>query len=100
MEHYGTGYGYIAYRTVLNRDYENASLSFESIGDRAQILINNKLSGIVYVNDDSLEVKLSAKAGDILTVLVENMGRANFGPKMMRLKGIAYVLSRLKNQDK
>lgn len=89
MEHYGTGYGYIAYRTVLNRDYENASLSFESIGDRAQILINNKLSGIVYVNDDSLEVKLSAKAGDILTVLVENMGRANFGPKMMRLKGIA-----------
>ncbi len=31
---------------------------------------------------------INAKAGDTLTVLVENMGRANFGPKMMRLKGL------------
>ena len=34
-------------------------------------------------------MKINAKCGDKLTVLVENMGRANFGPKMMRKKGLA-----------
>ncbi|MBR2893062.1 MAG: beta-galactosidase, partial [Clostridia bacterium] len=87
-ESYGNGYGYIAYRTVLNRDYENVTLSFESLGDRAQIYINKELIDILYIND-RLETRISAKAGDILTVLCENMGRANFGSKMMRKKGIA-----------
>lgn len=88
MEKYGQGYGYIAYRTTLNRDYKDVTLSFESLGDRAQIYINKDLIGIVYIND-SLEIQISAKAGDVLTVLCENMGRANFGSKMMRKKGIA-----------
>ncbi len=88
MEKYGQGYGYIAYRTTLNRDYNDATLSFESLGDRAQIYVNKELIGIVYIND-SLEIKITAKAGDVLTVLCENMGRANFGSKMMRKKGIA-----------
>ena len=89
MEAYGQGYGYIAYVTKLNRDYNNVDITFESIGDRAQVYVNRSLQGIVYVNDDELKVKISAKAGDTLTILVENMGRANFGPKMMRKKGIA-----------
>ena len=88
MESYGNGYGYIAYRTVLNRDYENVTLSFERLGDRTQIYINKELVDILYIND-RLETRISAKAGDILTVLCENMGRANFGSKMMRKKGIA-----------
>ena len=89
MENYGHGYGYIAYRTVLERDYDNKTLFFESLGDRAQIYVNKNLIGVVYVNDDELKINISAKAGDVLTVLCENMGRANFGPKMMRKKGIA-----------
>ncbi len=88
MEKYGNGYGFIAYRTVLNRDYEDVALSFERIGDRAQIYINDNLVDILYIND-RLETKISAKAGDVLTVLCENMGRCNFGPKMMYKKGIA-----------
>lgn len=88
MEKYGNGYGFIAYRTVLNRDYEDVSLSFERIGDRAQIYINDNLVDILYIND-RLETRISAKSGDILTVLCENMGRTNFGPKMMYKKGIA-----------
>ena len=88
MEKYGNGYGFIAYRTVLNRDYEDVVLSFERIGDRAQIYINDNLVDILYIND-RLETKLSAKAGDVLTVLCENMGRCNFGPKMMYKKGFA-----------
>ena len=88
MEEYGTGYGYIAYRTVLGRDYTDSTLNFESLGDRAQIYINSEFIGIVYIND-SLNIKFNAKKGDVLTVLCENMGRTNFGAKMMRKKGIA-----------
>ena len=88
MEKYNQGYGFIAYTTTLNRDYESSKLIFESLGDRAQIYINKELIGIVYIND-SLEIDISAKAGDRLTVLCESMGRANFGSKMMRKKGIA-----------
>ena len=88
MEEYGIGYGYIAYQTVLNRDYRDAVLSFEELGDRAQVYVNHTLVGIVYIND-SLEIAINAQKGDVLTVLCENMGRANFGVKMMRKKGIA-----------
>ena len=88
MEKYGIGYGYILYRTRLNRDYKDAKLTFESLGDRAQVYVGDRLQGIAYVND-SLTVVINANAGEELTVLVENMGRANFGPKMMRKKGIA-----------
>ncbi len=88
MEKYGTGYGYIAYKTELRRDYDDVELKFETLGDRAQIYINSELIDILYIND-KLETRFSAKAGDILTVLCENMGRTNFGPKMMRKKGIA-----------
>ena len=88
MEDYGVGYGYIVYRTELNRDYANARLFFESIGDRAQIYINDGYKGMAYINEPPYEVAFSAKRGDILSVVCENMGRTNFGPKMMRKKGI------------
>ena len=88
MEYYGQGYGYIAYTTKLNRDYHNTPITFTEIGDRAQIYVNRTLCGVVYVNDDELKTNIDAKKGDTLTILVENMGRTNFGPQMMRKKGI------------
>ena len=88
MEKYGIGYGYIAYETVLNREYIDAVLSLESLGDRAHVYLNHNLIWILYINED-LSIKINAQKGDTLTILCENMGRANFGPKMMRKKGIA-----------
>ena len=88
MEKYGIGYGYIAYETVLNREYIDAVLSLESLGDRAHVYLNHNLIGILYIDED-LSIKINAQKGDTLTILCENMGRANFGPKMMRKKGIA-----------
>ena len=88
MENYGRGFGYIAYTTRLNRDYTDAKLFIESLGDRAQIYVNRTLVDVLYIND-RLEATFTAKEGDTLTILCENMGRTNFGPKMMRKKGIA-----------
>ncbi|MBO5359941.1 MAG: beta-galactosidase [Clostridia bacterium] len=89
MEHYGTGYGYIVYQTRLNRDYDDSELTLTEIGDRAQVYINKNLVGIIYTNDEELSVDITAKKGDMLTIICENMGRTNFGPKMMKKKGIA-----------
>ncbi len=90
MEYYGQGYGYILYRTVLRRDYTDATISFAEIGDRAHVFIGDSLKKILYINDSTPhEVIFSAKEGDRLSILVENMGRTNFGEKMMRKKGIA-----------
>ncbi len=89
MEEYGIGYGYILYETKLDREYHNARLSFERVGDRAQIFINRVPAGTVFVNDEDLAVWFSAKAGDTLQILCENLGRTNFGSKMMLKKGIA-----------
>ena len=89
MEAYGQGYGYIAYTTKLNRDYNDTHLHLGGLGDRAQVYVNSTLQGIVYINDDIQGVNINARGGDTLTILVENMGRANFGPKMMRKKGLA-----------
>ena len=88
MEEYGTGYGYILYETVLERDYSEVWLSFESIGDRAHIFVGDRIQGILYINDNELALPIHAKAGEHLYILVENMGRTNFGSKVMRKKGI------------
>jgi beta-galactosidase len=91
MESYGQGYGYIAYKTKLNRDYINTSITFAEIGDRAHIYVNDTLQGIVYVNDAELKATINAKKGDTLTILVENMGRCNYGPVLTDKKGLSDV---------
>lgn len=88
MECYGYGYGYTCYETVLKRDYENATIEFESIGDRAHVFVGGRFIGIVYINEPPFKLTFSAKKYDKLVILCENMGRTNFGSKMMRKKGV------------
>lgn len=87
-EYYGVGYGYTLYETTLNRDYTDAPLTFQEIGDRAHVLVDGKLIATMYVNEPPYATTICAKQGSVLSVLVENMGRTNFGPKMMRKKGL------------
>ena len=75
MESYGHGYGYIAYQTTLNRDYENAELTFEplGLGDRAQIYINKEMVGVLYVNDDKLAITFNCKNEPITVHTTDEM---------------------------
>ncbi len=88
MEDCGVGYGYVLYETKLGRDYIDEKLSFEQIGDRAQVFINQTHIGTVFTTDEHLELTFSAKAGDTMQILCENLGRVNFGPRIMGKKGI------------
>ncbi len=88
MEKLGQGYGYICYETFINGPREENYLYIDA-HDRAYIYVNDKLKGIQYRNDKKMRVKISVpKEGVKLTIIVENMGRINYGPYMKDFKGL------------
>ena len=59
IERYGAVYGYVAYTIVSNRDYTDTTLTFAKLGNRAQMLVNDELQDIAYINE-SLTVNITA----------------------------------------
>ena len=85
MEELGQSLGFIHYRTKLIRDIDNEPLVIDEPSDRALVYRNGEYVATVYCNDSLYEIpSFSAKEGDLLDILVENMGRANYGPFMER----------------
>lgn len=82
------GYGYVLYRTTL-QDGGNGLLVVDGLRDYAEIFINGKRAGTLnrMHHKDSLEINAPANAR--LDILVENLGRINYGHEMVNnLKGI------------
>ncbi len=96
MEELGQNYGYILYRSVLKGPREKRTLTVENIHDRVQIFLDGKLKG-TYCRwaPPTEEEKISFALGKDDTVqmdlLVENMGRINYGMHMRDRKGISGV---------
>ena len=89
MEKLGQGYGFILYRTHVRGPRETMPLILTGLHDRAHIFVNGRLAGIQYRNDTEPAVQLAVPAEGVdLAVLVENMGRVNYGPNMLDRKGI------------
>lgn len=88
FEALGQGYGYVLYRTHLQKAIKG-ELSLKGLRDYANIYVNGKWVGEVnrYFKKYSLEVEILANAQ--LDILVENMGRINWGAEIVHnLKGI------------
>jgi beta-galactosidase len=87
MELYDQDYGFILYRTTVSGP-RTGFLRVYGLHDRAQVFIDGNLVGILdrETNMDYLAVDLSKDAQ--LDILVENMGRVNFGPRLLDRKGI------------
>lgn len=80
-ESVGCHYGFVLYTHVLTHTVTNASVSFGEIKDRAQVFVNSAFQGTSYrVRPQT--VSINGISGDTLQVLVENMGRINFGHGM------------------
>lgn len=92
MEELGQSLGFIHYRTKLIRRIEQENVEIDEPQDRALVYLNGRYTATVYRNDETYAFPLSAREGDTLDILVENMGRANYGPHMERnaRKGITY----------
>ncbi|TCZ76124.1 beta-galactosidase [Paenibacillus albiflavus] len=89
MEFYGQDYGFIMYTTTVIGPYEHTQLTLQHVRDRALIYLDDVYQGVIdrMQNETSLLVDIPKRACK-LTILVENMGRTNYGPYLCDRKGI------------
>jgi len=78
MEDLGQNYGFVLYRHRFAAD-ANGTLEFKEQHDYSHIFLNHKLVGKLDRGLGEQTFRIAAKKGDVLEVLVENMGRLNYG---------------------
>jgi len=89
MELVGQSYGLILYRTRLARPAKG-TLEIAEARDFAVIMSNGMTLGTLDRRLKQTKVEIDLPAGAALDILVENMGRINFGPELVAdRKGIA-----------
>uniref|UniRef100_A0A3P9NW18 Galactosidase, beta 1-like n=1 Tax=Poecilia reticulata TaxID=8081 RepID=A0A3P9NW18_POERE len=83
-------YGYMLYRTTLPHDLTEPTpliSPLNGVHDRAYVSVNGVFQGLLQ-RDTALVMNVTGKQGDMLDILVENMGRVNFGSKINDYKGL------------
>ena len=89
MEAYDQGFGSILYRTKLPRLDQPAVLHINEAHDYAQVFVDGKYMGKLDRRNGEKQLTLPAcPAGGTLDILVEAMGRINFGRAIKDFKGI------------
>ena len=90
MEDIGQYYGYTLYSTVLTGPTDPKELIFDAVHDRAVVYLNGEYQGYFERNRhaDKIEIGLGKGETARLDILCENMGRVNYGPKIMDRKGL------------
>jgi beta-galactosidase len=82
MESYGQAYGYVLYRAHL-RGPSSGELRFADLHDYASVYLDRKLVGELDRRLDQKALPIRIRGRDaVLDVLVENLGRINFGPHL------------------
>lgn len=83
MEALGQGYGYTLYRTRIPAGHRGGALSFSHAADRVQAFWNGRPVFTRWDRELSGPVPLALDgAGGTLDLLVENLGRVNYGRRM------------------
>jgi len=75
MEGLDQSHGYILYRTTLTG---GGDLAIDGLHDYASIYVDGKTVGTLDRRLKSAHLTIAARAGSVLDILVENMGRINF----------------------
>lgn len=99
MEHFGQNFGYILYRKELEGNYSAQTLFVEGVHDIAYLRINGKVvkkydrtRNGKRKNNDGFTCWIPAFHGKcLIEILVEGMGRVNYGPYLADRKGIQRV---------
>ncbi|RIX52500.1 beta-galactosidase [Paenibacillus nanensis] len=97
MEKLGQSYGFILYRTHVTGPRTSQELHVQDVHDRAQVYLDGRLIGTVERWDQKPIIVDIPAQGAALDILVENMGRVNYGPRLKDPKGITEGV-RLDNQ--
>ena len=80
------GYGYVLYRTTIPGN-QSGMLKIKELRDYGIVFVNGKRQGITdrMLKTDSVFIK--TPGGQVtIDILVENMGRINFGPNLLKNK--------------
>ncbi|MGL5801722.1 MAG: hypothetical protein ACRCX7_03980, partial [Cetobacterium sp.] len=88
MEELDQDYGFILYKTKVKGIIENMPLTLQEVRDRALIYLNGEFKGVIDRNSKQEIILNCEKEESILEILVENMGRINYGPLLKDSKGI------------
>ena len=89
MEEYNQGYGSILYRTELPELKTKTLLTVNEAHDFAQVFVDGKYIGKLDRRNGEKELMLPpCNNGAVLDILVEAMGRINFGRAIKDFKGI------------
>ncbi len=91
MERLGQGYGYIMYESEWKNGGDMEKLRLYGANDRANVFVDEKPVATLYDREllDAHTFEPPVKKGEKLSILVENMGRVNFGPALEKQrKGI------------
>jgi beta-galactosidase len=96
MEQLDQGYGYILYRKEMEGSGEKLRLDIESVHDRAEIFIDGEPRAIydrrnMPCEEERLSVDLAFGEKFRVDILCENMGRVNYGQKLIDRKGVSGV---------
>lgn len=91
MEELDQDYGYVLYRTTLNHPIGEHKLSIDGCHDRAMVYLNGEYQGVfdrtIEGHNEPMDIQLSEE-NMVLDILVENLGRINYGNKLGEEKGI------------
>ena len=90
MEKYGQNYGFIMYSTRISGPRPESRLTIQDVRDRALVFLDRKLVGVVERWDPKSIPVVIPEGGAQLDILVENMGRVNYGPELYDRKGITH----------
>lgn len=89
MEFFDQGWGSILYRTKLEKSDKAQSLMITEVHDWAQVFIDGKkIATLSRLRGENSALLPPVKEGAVLDILVEAMGRQNFGKGIYDWKGI------------
>jgi beta-galactosidase len=89
MESYGQDHGFILYRTKL-LGHRGGKLTVTELHDYGLIYVDGRFLGTIdrTRNEAALDIPKAEPANGSLDILVEGMGRINYGPRLLDRKGI------------
>ena len=93
MEQIGQGYGFTLYSTTVKGPITDQMLDFDCVHDRAIVYINGEKKGWYERSRHEDNIRIDLRTGEEikLDILVENMGRINYGPMIRDRKGMTGI---------
>jgi beta-galactosidase len=86
FEELNQDYGFVLYHTTLTGG-KTGLLQLNELRDYAVIMVNGKRAGVLDRRHNQNSIKLTLPVGKVkLDILVENLGRINFGPYLLKNK--------------